>query len=283
MAGGGASGCTTSLRVYEPLAAFPPPERARWESYTEAGRAGGTLMDTTTAVRSERAEALARIVRPTLAVAEEHALVQVHDGLAYVCPLDTQLRVWTALTEFRSGLADVVADAFVPRVLAEDAVTQAETRLAADPRPAHVVTATWHVPLAWFLIVAADEARLELGSGRGDPSRSLTYGTTMAAARRRAARALSVLQRTIPDAPTVVGLEATGRWLEEFHPYSRVELDYGDLVRVLADDFLAADTSVADLAEGMASLRAGDGPAAALVYERVVTRWRPVQGRETAS
>jgi len=277
-------GCTAQLRVYEPLAAFPPPERAQWERYAETGRAGGTLMDTATAVRTEHARELAMLIRPTLTVTEEHALVRIHDGLSYVCPLDTQRRIWEALAEFRSGLADVVSDAFVPRALADEAATAAEARTAAiDPRPAHVLTSTWHIPLGWFLLVEADEATLVLGSGPGDPQRSLVLSTTMAAARRRAARALAVLQRTIPEAPTVTGLETTGRWLEEFHPYSRVELDYGGLVHVLSDGFLAADTSVSELAEGLGRLRDGDGPGAAAAYERVVTRWRGVQAKETAS
>lgn len=277
-------GYTTLLRVYEPLASFPPPERARWERYAEAARAGGSLMDTATAVRSEHVAALGALVRPRLDVEEEHALVRQYDGLPYVCPLDTQRRVWEALAEFRAGLADVLAEAFVPATLADDAEAQLDAwRAASDARPPHVVTATWHVPLWWFLLAEPGERTLVLGSGPGDASRSLTYATTMTGARRRAARALALLQKTIPQAPTVRGLEDTGRWLEEFHPYSRVELDYGDLVHVLDDAFLETDASVADLAEGLALLRAGDGPAAAAAYERVVVRWRPVQAKETAS
>jgi len=276
-------GFTTHLRVYEPLAAFSAAPRAQWERYAAEGRIEGGLLQAPAAVREEHATALAALVRPVLEVADEHALVQVHDGLAYVCPLDTQQRVWESLLEFRDGLADIVADAFVPRRLVEDAEARLDARRAVDARPAHVVTATWHVPLSWFLLVEAAERNLVTGVGPGDPERSLTYATTMAAARRRAARALDLLKRTIPDAPTVRGLEASARWLEEFHPYSRVEVDYGDLVHVLDDAFLAGDTSVADLAEGVALLRGGDGPAAAAAYERVVTRWRPVQAKETAS
>ena len=287
-----APGFTTHLRVYEPLAAFPASERARWEAYTAEARATGGLLDGPAAVRAEHATALAALVRPVLEVGPEQALVRVHDGLAYVCPLDTQRRVLESLLEFRDGLADIVADAFVPRALAERAEAElsalATARAGAespeaDPRPAHVVTATWHVPLAWFLLVEASEVTVVPGTGPGDPERSVTCATTMASARRRAARALDLLRRTIPEAPTVRGLEAAARWLEEFHPYSRVEVDYGDLVHVLGDDFLAYDTSVADLTEGMALLRSGDGPGAAAVYERVVTRWRPVQAKETSS
>lgn len=275
--------CTSALRVYEPLAAFAPLERARWERYAEAGRAGGTLLEPRSALASEHATALQMLVQRRLDVTEDQALVRLVDGLAYVCPLDTQRRVWEALGEFRSGLADVVADAFVPRAAADEAAARLEAATATDPRPVHVLTATWHVPLGWFLLFEADESTLVLGSGPGDPQRSLTLATTMASARRRVARALTLLQRTIPEAPTVTGLEAAGRWLEEFHPYSRVELDHGGLVHVRSDMDLAGDTSVADLAEGLARLRESDGPGAAAAYERVVTRWRAVQAKETAS
>jgi hypothetical protein len=225
--------------------------------------------------------------RPRLEVPEEHALVQEVDGLPYICPLDTQRRVWEALADFRDGLSDVVADAFIPRQMADDAAERyGAWRAEVEPeglRPPHVLTATWHVPLQWFLLVDAADRRLVLGDGPADPARSLTYATTMTAARRRAARTLALLERTIPEAPTVRGLETVGRWLEEFHPYSRVELDYGDLVTILSDTALREDTSVADLAAGLSALRSGDGAAAATSYERVVGRWRPVQARETAS
>ena len=52
----------------------------------------------------------------------------------------------------------------------------------------------------------------------------------MAQARRRVARALSVLRKAFDDGSVVFAVEATGRWLEEFHPRSVVELDYAGLV-----------------------------------------------------
>jgi hypothetical protein len=105
----------------------------------------------------------------------------------------------------------------------------------------------------------------------------------MSGARRRTARALATLRRALPDAPTVAGLEQLGRWLEEFHPHSRVELDYGGLVELLTDDELRADGSVADIAEAIVALGEGRGTDAGAAYERVITRWRPLQQLETAS
>ena len=71
------------------------------------------------------------------------------------------------------------------------------------------------------------------GAGPRRPTRSLVYRTAMAQARRRVARALQVLRKALPDGPTVTSVEALGRWLEEFHPRSLVELDYGGLVDLL--------------------------------------------------
>jgi hypothetical protein len=38
-------------------------------------------------------------------------------------------------------------------------------------------------------------------------------------------------------------LAEVGRWLEDFHPYSLVELDYGELVQLFSDDALSSDQS----------------------------------------
>jgi len=49
-------------------------------------------------------------------------------------------------------------------------------------------------------------------------------------------------------------LEEIGRWLEEFHPHSLVELDYGGLVQLLDDDALRADQSVAEVSATVSAL-----------------------------
>ncbi len=81
----------------------------------------------------------------------------------------------------------------------------------------------------------------------------------MSRARRRTARALAVLRRTVEDGDVAAGLEDLGRWLEEFHPRSLVELDYGGLVHLLDDTALAQDESARDVAAALAALGAGDG------------------------
>ena len=74
-----------------------------------------------------------------------------------------------------------------------------------------------------------------------------------------------------------------GRWLEEFHPRSLVELDYGGLVHALPAGELEDDHSAADVAEGIDALRRGDGAAAGEAYARLVERWRSVRDRRSAN
>ncbi len=142
-----------------------------------------------------------------------------------------------------------------------------------------VVSCTYLVPLPWFVPFEPSERVLVTGKGE----RSMRYVAPMSAARRRTARALATLRRALPEAPTVAGLEQLGRWLEDFHPHSRVELDYAGLVELLTDDELREDVSVADIAESLTALSEGNGADAVAAYERVIGRWRPLQQLETAS
>jgi hypothetical protein len=105
----------------------------------------------------------------------------------------------------------------------------------------------------------------------------------MAQARRRVARALRVLRRTVEEGPLIGGLENLGRWLEEFHPRSCVELDYGGLVYLIDSRTLSNDRSAAEVAQGVAALSVGDGTRAMQIYERLADRWRAVQELEHAN
>jgi hypothetical protein len=128
--------------------------------------------------------------------------------------------------------------------------------------------------LAWFLLF--DPAERVQGNG------SLRYATALGAARRRTEQALIVLHETLPEAPTTPALEELAAWLNGFHAHARVELDYGPLAGLFADQ-LDQEQSVADLAEGLGALARGDGMLAAAAYGRVAERWRALQARETAS
>jgi hypothetical protein len=135
----------------------------------------------------------------------------------------------------------------------------------------------------------AREARESVEAGeRGDGVKrrsapSLRYRTPMAQARRRVARGYRVLRENLDEGDLVSGVEEIGRWLEEFHPRSVVELDYGGLVHVLPAGELEDDHSAADVAAGIDALRRGDGEAAGEAYARLVERWRAVRDRRSAN
>jgi hypothetical protein len=102
----------------------------------------------------------------------------------------------------------------------------------------------------------------------------------------KALEALESLRASAPDVPGVPGVDGVvelARWIEEFHPQSRVELDYGGLVDLMDDDTLRQDTSVEDLTEALEALRRGRTDLAVAAYERVLMWWRPLQARESAS
>jgi hypothetical protein len=79
------------------------------------------------------------------------------------------------------------------------------------------------------------------------------------------------------------GVEQVGRWLEEFHPRSLVELDYGGLVHAIPEQRLAGDRSAEEVAEGVAALRAGDPARAGRCYRALTERWRRVQELQYAN
>ena len=289
---------STFLRVYEPLAAWSGEELEHWREYVDSG----SSLDRVAAMEAEhRAAVHALVTSPTRLAPEDDgaALTQTVDGMSYVCPLDLQLRCWESLAEFRELLPDAIGDAFVPRAVADAAADDHADWLRKEgERSAHVQVARWQVPLRWFICFEPGERRLVLGprvesyaaigasaasESANDVSRSLLYSTAMSRARRRVARALSVVRRSLEDGPVVDGIEELGRWLEEFHPHSLVELDYGGLVHLLEDDDLRHDDSVADVTEAVTALSRGDADGVAAAYERVVLRWRAVASIEAAN
>jgi hypothetical protein len=281
-------GYAAHLRVYEPLSGLPEDERSRWQEYI----ATGDVPSRPVQMQREHEVALSAVlaVPPRLDLSDgaDHAYVRELDGLTYVCPWRLQLRAWDAMDSFRSQLPDELREAFFPAVLSAAAEDARDVWRASNPAlRAGILTATWQVPVSWFLAFEATERRLVLGERRTDSGggldRAMVYLTAMSRARRRLAKALRVVQRIFGDGPATSAIEDVGRWLEEFHPHSLVELDYGGLVHLISDDELSEDVSVADVNEALERLLAGDVQAAGQCYERVLTRWRTVAALEHAN
>ncbi|MET7324070.1 hypothetical protein [Streptomyces sp. NPDC005549] len=269
------------LRVYEPLAAFPDDERAHWTRYARR--------PDRPSYQDELRRSLADLL-PTPPVAvpvheSADAFVTEVDGVVCVCPWRTRLRGWQALGELAEDFPEPVLDALIPPVVRRQSAQDYERWLERNPdaRP-WIRTATWQVPINWFVLVS--DAEREYDEGGDDEAAAapvLRYRTPMVQARRRVARGLRALREAVDEGPLIDGLVEVGRWLEEFHPRSLVELDYGGLVHALPAGELEADHSAADVAEGIEALRHGDGVAAGEAYGRLVERWRAVRDRRSAN
>jgi len=268
----------TYLRVYEPLAAFPEPERGHWTRYARRPDRPSYQDE----LRRALADLLPTPPVPVPVHESADAFVVEVDGVVCVCPWRTRLRGWQALGDLAEELPPPVLDAVLPPLVRHQATQDYERWLARNPdaRP-WIRTATWQVPLNWFVLVGDEERRYDKDSGDDPPM--LRYRTPMVQARRRVARALRALKDAMDDGPLIEGLVDVGRWLEEFHPRSLVELDYGGLVHVVPAGELEDDHSAADVAAGIEALRTGDGAAAGEAYGRLVERWRSVRDRRSAN
>ncbi|CAL9475355.1 hypothetical protein [Streptomyces sp. enrichment culture] len=271
------------LRVYEPLAAFPEPERAHWARYAERALRGGAPT-----AQDELRRALADLVPTPPVPVPVHesgdAFVVEAGGSVCVCPWRTRLRAWLALEELDQLLPRTVLDAALPPVVRGQAEADRERWRARNPdaRP-WIRSAVWQVPVRWFVLFADEEREyVPVGAASGRAP-VLRYRTPMVEARRRVARSLRTLRESIDEGPLTEGLVDVGRWLEEFHPRSLVELDYGGLVHALPAELLAGDRSVADVTAGIAALRDGDEAAAEKAYGRLAERWRAVRDRQFAN
>lgn len=305
------------LRIYEPLAAFSEAEGQRWAEYAASPNRPRRAV----ALAAEQAEALSRLIvtPPVAAPAREsgHAYVRWADEVTYICPWQTQLRSWLALSTLRATARPLLTTAF-PAGQADAALRDfARWQGRAASLRVFIQASTWSVPAAWFVPFAPDERWLVLG-GPAEPeargpatasaTRALSYTTAMAQARRRVARALNAVQGTGGDAltgqrgrgtgrrnpgprdggrvgswPAGKEIAQVGRWLEEFHPHSLVELDYGGLVHLLDDEALRADQSVAEVSAVISASRDGQPDLAAALYQRLRSRWRALESLEAAN
>ncbi len=265
------------LRVYEPLSAFDRQSQVYWRRYIHEGRAV-TPVEGPGRQRTAVIEALGASWTRLPDLPDEAYVLQ-SDETTLICPWNLRVRVAEAALEARDGVPAILADAFVPPALAglaravvSDWNSGSRVLEFGSPRQ-HEQISTWSVPLRWFVLVDQQERVLEIGPD----GRTLRYRTEISKARRRAHRALSVLRRSVGDVPVSEAVEESTRWLEEFHPRSVVELDYGGLATVLSEQTLRDDDSAALVARGLAALAKGDADAATNAYETLVDRWRAIQ------
>ncbi|MFF5109925.1 hypothetical protein [Streptosporangium sp. NPDC000509] len=278
------------LRVYEPLVAFAPAERVSWSAYSETTDRPRRA----SALHAEHGEAVRRLlgVPPTPAPAQEspNAYLRRVEEVLYVCPWQSRLRSWLAFSRFRGATPPKLMERFFPPAVAERTADDFDRFKRGTDSAAlrtHIRSSTWHVPTSWFVPFDGNERWLVIDGGEGQggttTTRNLIYVTSMAHARRRSARALQIIKRQVGDASVTAEVEDVARWLEEFHPHSLVELDYGGIVNLMDDETLQADESVAELTAALTGLEKGEEELAFAMYQRVILRWRSIQLLESAN
>lgn len=265
------------LRVYEPLTAFDREQQLYWRRYVKEGRAVAPS-DGPGRQRTAVLEALGAGWTRLPDLPDEAYVLETDDTLL-ICPWNLRFRIAEAALSARDGVPSIIADALVPPILAglakaivDDWRSGPAVLERGMPR-VHEQVATWGVPLRWFVFVDLDERELSLRPGR----RVLRYRTEISRARRRAHRAVSTLRRAVGEVAITTAVEDGARWLEDFHPRSIVELDYGGLVDLLGDETLTTDDSPGLVAAGLAGLAGGDPDGATEAYETLVSRWRAIQ------
>jgi hypothetical protein len=263
-----------SLRVYEPLSAFDPADRLRWQSLD--------INDQSYA--KEESFALQRTVVPEPPAGRPDGVhILDIDGERYVAPWSTATRCWAALDNFKDSLPSTVIPYFVSPAMEE--VITAGVDLLEDKVP-HILNETWVIPPRWFLLFMPEERT------RGENINGLftKAQATIANAKARAEVAHQTVVSAFGEGPVEQDLENLIGWLEMFHPKSYVELDYGGLALYLDkalrdndEDGLLADTSIEDVLHSLSGLAAADGLLAGQGYERLMSRWRRVQALESAN
>lgn len=276
----GAGSPAAYLRVYEPLEAFPAPQRAMWEAY--AARAATRSHRLVAEHRMALAGVLSVPPRPVPTEEVAEAFVVEVGGVPLICPVQSRLRSWVALGQFRDRLPPELLHAFVPPAALARAEADHEQWGAHETSAAlRILTATWSVPLQWFVPFSPRDRVMDLAA----EVPTVVHRAGMSAARRRVARALRTVEESLGELDVLEQLTDLGRWLEEWHPRSLVELDYAGLARVAGQDVAgqAEDTSVADVAAALAALAAGDDGAAVERYSCLVERWAEVAALEHAN
>lgn len=263
-----------SLRIYEPLSAFEPVDRLRWQA----------LDSSESSFIFEEELALRRLVFPETPTGRPDGVhILEVEGERYVSPWATATRCWAALDNFKDSLPSTVVPFFVTPAI-EDVITAGVDLL--DDKVPHILNETWVIPPRWFLLFLPEERR------RGEDASGLftTARTTIAHAKMRAKAAHETVVSAFGEGPVEQDLEGLLEWLEMFHPKSYVELDYGGLAIYLdkalrdnGEDGLSADTSIEDVLRSLVGLAAADGMLAGQGYERLVSRWRKVQALESAN
>ncbi|MDR6986717.1 hypothetical protein J2Y66_001187 [Paenarthrobacter nitroguajacolicus] len=281
---------SSSLRIYEPLEAFPPEQQR--ELLAEGGKAGSRA-----AVENAELQAsLGRItrsggdpfptgrtdlVRMTRVPTGRHAAAsdqEGHDaGRLLYCPSQLVIRAGLAANALMDGVHSPLADLLIPVSQRDKHQVRIDRINAGEAaKRVHTRASTWGIPFSWFSLFAESD-RKDVVESEG---RILTVRvwTPLTEALDRARFAVAHLALAAPDLDMLDDLTQLTEWLELFHIQSMVELDYGAVA-----DKVYPDESPMDVRLGIECLAEGDMTGAAAAYRRLASRWIPIRQLARAS
>lgn len=285
---------SSTLRVYEPLDAFPEDQRP-------ALKAAGKRAASRAAVENaELLASLGRITRPGgdpfptgrtdlvrvtrplgLPVADDvkdspETKDSDGDSLLY-CPSQLVLRAGLAANALMEGIHGPLAELLIPeeqRDRHQERIDLVSAREGANR--VHTRASTWGIPFSWFsLFLESDPQEVVEAGGRILTVRVLA---PIAEALDRVRYAVANLALAAPDLDMLDDLTQLTEWLELFHAESMVELDYGAVA-----DKVYPDDSPMDVRLGIECLAEGDMTGAAAAYRRLASRWIPIRQLARAS
>lgn len=289
---------SSSLRIYEPLEAFPPEQQR--QLVADSGKIGSRA-----AVEiAELQASLGRItrtggdpfptgrtdlVRMTRVPAGRHAASEAaadktgqdkedHDaGRLLYCPSQLVIRAGLAANALMDGVHSPLADLLIP-VSQRDKHQERIDRINAgeDAKRVHTRASTWGIPFSWFSLFA-DSDRKDVVESDGHIL-TVRVWTPLTEALDRARFAVAHLALAAPDLDMLDDLTQLTEWLELFHVQSMVELDYGAVA-----DKVYPDESPMDVRLGIECLAEGDMTGAAAAYRRLASRWIPIRQLARAS
>lgn len=279
---------SSTLRIYEPLSAFPEEQRA-------AIRASAARAKSRAAVENaELLASLGRITRPggdpfptgRTDLVRVMPLTGKPDGdtpegkpsvtLLY-CPSQLVLRAGLAANALMEGIHGPLAELLI----AEEQRDRHQERIdlvkaKEGVGKVHTRASTWGIPFSWFSLFQESDHKDVVESG----GRILTVRVraNIGDALERVRYAVANLALAAPDLDMLDDLAQLTEWLELFHTDSWVELDYGAVA-----DKVYPDDSPMDVRLGIECLAEGDMTGAAAAYRRLASRWIPIRQLARAS
>jgi hypothetical protein len=181
---------------------------------------------------------------------------------------------------FRSTIPDEVADAFVPEQEALRAAHELASLGEQHPEVrSHILHANWHVPLRWFAAFVDGERILT----EDKDGLRIRYEASLAEATVRLRHAVDVLEETWIDEAVIGAVRELTEWLVDFGGEGLVELDYGTVAGMFADDDLVEDRSAGEIGACLDALESEDVVRAGRIFGTLTDRWTAARAKEVVN